>query len=437
MRQIPFLYILVLFGMNGMFTQDVLGQERLKLESTLAMQDVSWDIWGYYDSIAQKEYAVVGSDGITLVDITDASNPVVVSNVPGVANFDHKVWSHYVYSVTGSGTNGSVGHIIDIKDPLNPVLVDSFPSSHNLFIDEKGYMYASNPGVIIYDLNTDPTKPDSLWKGGNEGHDVTVVGDVLYDFHGRYGTNIYDVTDRKKPVLLSFIDDPLVEYHHQGWISKNGKYLYICDELATNAFGDISVWDISDLENPDRVEGFADNTATIHNIYVVGDWALCSYYSAGVRMFDLLNPAFPVMVDEYDTTPDKDEEGFDGVFGVYPFARNNKLLATDRTKGLYIFTIDTNRTNPDPIEQDFSWEIQPTITNANINLSIAKGTQFLQSEVFYLTMYNAIGQLVMKERIKLNDLFYKSYSLSHLQKGIYHIQVSNGTRDLYQKVMKY
>ncbi len=417
-----------------------LSQNRLNLLSHLPMPDVSWDVWAYHDSVTNKDYALIGSNGLTIVDITDPSNPFQVSNVTGVSEFDHKVWKNYVYTASGSGTNGTLGYIIDISDPTNPNLVDSFPSAHNLFIDDKGFMYASNPGVIIYDLNNDPTNPDSLWKGGVEGHDVTVVGDLLYDFHGRYGTNIYDVSDRSNPKLLSYINDPDLEYHHQGWTSKDGKYLYICDELAVSGAWDISVWDITNLDDPEKLGGFADNSATVHNLFVIDDWGYTSYYAAGVRVFDLSDPTDLLLEDEYDTTPDFDEEGYKGVFGIYPVLSKEILIATDRDSGLYIFSFDTARQNQIVQEQPMDMELIPSVTTDKFNVLITRGTEDLSFPYFRLEVHNVLGQILYRREILLNDIYQREISLQAYQKGTYYVTLrglgENDKQIFSRKVIK-
>ena len=53
-------------------------------------------------------------------------------------------------------------------------------------------------------------------------------------------------------------------------------------------------------------------------------------------MLDLTNPTTPVIAYEYDTSPFSGES-FNGAFGVYPFALNNKIFVTDRDDMLFIF----------------------------------------------------------------------------------------------------
>ena len=300
------------------------------------------DVWGYVDS-SGNEYALVGSGGsqgsLTIFDVTNPAQPVLAGQINNVPGFDVKVWKQYAYTVNGSGNDS--GAVIDILDPANPKVVGKFPSSHNLFISENGYMYAEFPGLEISDLNPDPTSPTLVWQGGIEGHDATVVGDRLYDFHGRDATRIYDVSNPANPIVLGSIQSPEIQYNHSGWPTQDGNFLFICDELSNHPGLDFTMWDISDMGNPQLVGGFGDPNATIHNAVIIGNRAYTSYYSAGFRVFDISDPSDPILIGEYDTAP-RTGEGFSnplGTFGVYAFAPSGNIYTSDGEEGLFIFAV--------------------------------------------------------------------------------------------------
>lgn len=307
------------------------------------------DVWGYVDETTGREYALVGHfrdaasrsriSGMSIVDVSNPKQPVVVSTVDNVPGFDIKVWQHYAYTVIGN--SGGLGAIVDLSNPREPKVVGKFPNAHNIFISDDGHLFteASIPPLAIYDLNTSPTQPRRVWGGGKSGHDATVVGNTLYDFHGRDGMNIYDVSEKGSPLLLSAIQDPSIAYFHSGWPSKDGSYLFLCDELSLSPSPDITVWNISDLSNPRRVAKYGDGRATVHNLYVVEDIAFVSYYNAGIRIFDVSNPEKLSLLAEYDTSSG-DREGLGGIigaFGVYPFAPSGNIYVSDSENGLFIF----------------------------------------------------------------------------------------------------
>lgn len=324
------------------------------------------DVWGYFDSSSQKEYALItdNEQGLFIVDVTDPSSPSVASHVAGIPGFDVKVWRHFAYTVTGHGAGS--GAIVDISHPDSPQVVGSFPSSHNIFISDNGFMYLSGGAggqVNIYDLNPDPTNPTPVWsqpqlpplpEGPQSvgGHDVTVVRNRLYDFHGYLGVFIYDVTTPSSPVLLGSIEDRDIVYYHSGWMTEDHQYLFICDELAhfsSPSVADITVWNISDLGNPVKVGQYADVDATAHNLMVMDGFAFTSYYSAGFRVFDISDPAQIFVSAEYDTSPFAGLGWGGGAFGIYPFAPSGNIYISDQTEGLFVFSFsDGTGVSTDP-----------------------------------------------------------------------------------------
>ena len=332
--------------------EDLQEVEKIELLSQLALDGGAGsiaDIWGYVDPATGTEYALVGGLGpqagrLYVVDVSDPIAPVLTAIVENVPGFDVKTYRQYAYTVTGGPDQGAQpdGRIIDLTNPSQPVVVGSFPSSHNLFITDEGLAFLEVPGLRIFDLSEDPLAPTLLWSDTpRNGHDATVVGDRLYDFHGGPGTFIYDIADPSNPVLLGTIQHPQITYHHSGWPTEDGQYLFLCDELATGNLADITVWDISRPEAPRRVIEFADPLASVHNLMIVGDLAYVSYYAAGFRVFDISDPAQPQLLGEYDTSPAA-QEGFVGAWGVYPFAPSGNIYISDRQGGLFIFSVTAN-----------------------------------------------------------------------------------------------
>ncbi len=333
----------------------------LELLARLPLDGDVTDVWGYVDPASGKEYALVGFgnfrpagdpvSGIHIVDVSDPRNPVRVASVTDVAGFDVKVWRNYAYVVSGNGLNGD-GGIVDLTDPENPQTVGFFKSAHNIFITPGGRMFAETQREprIIYDLNPDPKAPLQLWKGGSDGHDAAVIGNRWYDFGADGSTNIFDVSNPSAPRLLGSINSPNIAFHHSGWPTEDGNFLFITDEVADIAQlpFDFTIWDIRDPENPEFVTGF-DDAATAHNLYIRGEFAYVSYYHAGFRIFDISDPRNPRIEQEFDTST-LSGPGFGGAFGVYPFAPSGNIYVSDGETGLHIFSFRkgnlTNQSNP-------------------------------------------------------------------------------------------
>ncbi len=385
--------------------------QTITLKGSLTTGNNGTDIWEYIDDATGKVYAIVGGNGMSIVDVTDPTNPVQVEHLPSVPGFDVKVWKNYVYCATGGGGTAS---IVDISDPTNAVVVGTFPSSHNFHIDERGYMYNAFPGVRIYDLNPDPTNPTFLVQVGSEGHDVTVRGNIMIDSHGSSGTNIYDVTNPATPILLTTITDPTITYHHQGDISTNGDYLYICDELGNHPDADISVWDISDLNNPVRVDDVADPNSTPHNLYVIGDYAYVSHYTAGFKVFDISDPSQLVLADEYDTNT-ATGEGFAGAFGVYPSPITGNIYINDDA-GIFVFGFSELLGVDEETINNFSLYPNPATEIITIN-----SPEFTLNEI---ELFDVLGQSIQSLN-GLNAIGSYQLDLTDLSAGVYFVRINN------------
>ena len=297
------------------------------------------NVVGYVDASTQREYAIVGDnhDKVYIVDVTDPGAARISAQIDGVPGFDVKTWGHYLYTCDGN-TSGNDSRVIDIADPSQPIVHPAgFPSAHTLQISSTGILYAEFPGLRIYDLTT-PTTPTHLFQSGGEGHDSTPKGtDRLFDFHGRDGTVIWDVSNPADPDTLGVIADPSIVFHHSGDVTADQRYLYLCDELAGGTTPDITIWDIQDPGSPVRV-GQLNESATVHNIYVIGDLAYVAYYSAGFRVYDISNPTQPSLAGQYDTSK-RTGEGFIGAIGAYVYLPSGNILVCDIENGLFVFTV--------------------------------------------------------------------------------------------------
>jgi choice-of-anchor B domain-containing protein len=308
------------------------------------------NVWGWINPATHIEYALVGDwfGGFYIVDVSDPMTPFVVTKYTGASAFDLKVWGTYLYCCDGNAS-GRDTRIVDISTPGVPVLLPTkMRSCHTISISTRGNMFFEYEGVTGYDLVNNPEDPDSLFHIINQGHDSTPRDDRLYDFNGGV-LNIWDISDPANPVHLGGDNDPTVGYYHGGDESPDRNYLYVCDEFAVSPNPDIVIYDISDPTMPTRIGDINDPTSRVHQLYVSGNLMFVGYYTAGFKVFDITNPAVPVLADTYDTSPFQTENGpdvYSGAYNAYPYTPGGIVYVADHPEGLFLFSVEGHTGQP-------------------------------------------------------------------------------------------
>ncbi len=347
------------------------------------------DVWGWTDPQSGREYALVGrTDGTAFIDVTDASSPNYLGNLPktegsrGNAWRDIKVYDNHAFIVAdGAGQHGmQVFDLTRLRDVTNgPVTFnedahyDAIASAHNIVINEEtGFAYAvgvnsggETCGGGLHMINVQqPTHP--VFEGcfsdttsGNSGtgysHDAMCI---IYDgpdtdYVGKeicFGSNenklsIADVSDKANPVFIASASYPNVGYAHQGWVTEDHKYFFMNDEgderNAEQAEEPMAgtrtlIWDIQDLDDPLMVKEHFGETFTIdHNLYVKGNLMYQSNYVSGLRILDISDPENPKEVGFLDTVPGSEEIEFDGSWSNYPYFESGTIVVSSGAEGVF------------------------------------------------------------------------------------------------------
>ncbi len=366
--------------------------EEVDLLSFLPIDDVGGgrgvivnDVWGWTDPQTKREYAVVGrSNGTSFIDVTDASNPVYVADLPATEGSnpnawrDVKVYKDHAYVVADNvGKHGM--QVFDMRELRN---LESFPttveataiydkiySAHNVVVDEALehlYIVAASGGgetcgggYHMVDVS-DPGAPEfagcfsdpSSGAGGNHIHDAQCV---IYDGPDEehrskeicFGANasvfsIADVSDKENPKTLSALDYPNVAYVHQGWLTEDQRYFYINDE--GDEVGGLTprtrtlIWDVEDLDDPVFVKAHMGTTAASdHNFYIRGNLMYQSNYVSGLQILDISDPLNPTQVGSFDTVPwGENAPGFAGSWSNYPYFESGTIVVSSITEGVFL-----------------------------------------------------------------------------------------------------
>jgi choice-of-anchor B domain-containing protein len=217
-------------------------------------------------------------------------------------------------------------HMIDINEPKEPTYAGCF--------QEHGYIHDTQ--CVVYE------GPDRRYHGREicfNSNGIAYSTDPTANF-----VSIVDVTDKDDPVSLARLGYAGSGYSHQGWLTPDQAYFLHGDEgdeILTGVGTTTRVWDVSDLENPEVIQVFENETASIdHNLYTQGRYAYASNYTSGLRVYDTrdLGGAGLREVAYFDVYPENDNATFEGgTWSNYPYFRQKGVVAVSSIdRGLFI-----------------------------------------------------------------------------------------------------
>ena len=336
-------------------------QTNLTLQANLPFDDNLSDIWGYTDSTG-REYAIVGLNNSTaIVDITDPTAPVIISDIPGPRSIWRDIKTYKDHAFVTTDNSGLGLHVLDLSNLPNPLdstdhyfwspfipELDSMQLKvcHNLYItEETGIAYLAgcnlnSGGVFMVDV----TNPDSLAYidalDPRYSHDVYVRNDTVYSSDISAGFfSIMDATDKANAVLLATQNTPR-NFTHNTWLSDNSQVLFTTDERGNASVGAYDISDLSDIKFLDEFKpaGSLNKGLIPHNVHVLNDFLVISFYKEGVIIVDAAKPDNLIEVGNYDTYPGEDFNGFSGTWGAYPFFPSGTVVASDIGNGLFVLS---------------------------------------------------------------------------------------------------
>lgn len=244
-----------------------------------------------------REGAADRRNGLVVAQLYDPAHPVpiaeftdgVTAGVHSSFVFRQEPWGTHVF-LTNNGTGAM--HVLDLNDPYNPREVaqwrtprpDAARTLHDVDVqDGLAYMSYWNDGLVILDVGNGV-------KGGSPMN-PQLVSWIKYDLNEEYR----DVEARHGPGFIRGT--------HTAW--RHGKYVFVGDEVfpagdvegardasAARAFGNLHVFDVSDLESPVRVAWWKPDYGGVHNLWAAGDTLYMGAYNAGFRTFDISGELF-------------------------------------------------------------------------------------------------------------------------------------------------
>jgi choice-of-anchor B domain-containing protein len=330
------------------------------------------DIWGWADPETHKEYALMGSTkGLEFIDITTPTKPVYLGALQPKADGtliwqDVEVYKDHAYVVCDLAPCGvqvfDLTHLRDApQQPQTwvPDFVYPVPIAHTIDIDtETGFAFvngsfAFDGGPHVLDLS-DPAHPVPagfiLDDGYTHDSHCRVYHGPDKDYRGKEicfnfnedSMNVYDVTDKMAPVLLSKSTYKGASYTHSGWLTEDHRYIITADETDEETFKfptTTYIWNVTDLSKPKLINAFRHKTTAIdHNNYVLGDVVYQANYNAGLRIADLRDVAKGQLIEVgyFDIVPASDEATYDGAWAAYPYLPSGNVIVSGMGQGLFV-----------------------------------------------------------------------------------------------------
>ena len=110
-----------------------------------------------------------------------------------------------------------------------------------------------------------------------------VVGDYLYLGGGNQGMQIFDISDRSNPQLLSSVGSSAETYN----VMVVGNYAYAAD-MASG----VKIIDITNPNSP-SVTSTIDTNGLAFDVYVSGNYLYISDYNQSFKIYDISDPSNP------------------------------------------------------------------------------------------------------------------------------------------------
>jgi hypothetical protein len=285
--------------------------------------------------------------------------------------------------------------IVDLGDPAIPVFLGRVDTSdclagnpgvcahgkvHTISIqrfnvgdieNEERYLYTSDnssPTVKVTDVSN-PSSPQLIASislpynaptnsATMDAHEVVVRNNQLYVASKNPGSSstdgwihIYDVSTPSAPVLINnFLSGAST---HTAMPTADGKTLVVAEE-RTN--GNVKLYNIEDPQNPVLVQTLNESNVcqfyngdgncsdvsekridahSPHHVHIYGNLLFLPWYEAGLQVFNIADPANPVYVGAFDTSPGN-VDNFSGNWGVDLSLGLDRLLISDRQRGLLV-----------------------------------------------------------------------------------------------------
>ncbi len=312
-------------------------------------------LWGgCYNVAVYGDYALyVKSYGLEIADITDPSNPALVSNLVLAGECRDLAISGDIAYVAHSESGV---HIVDISDPAAPSHIGSYSTLERCIIIEVHndllYYCVGNGDVQIVDV-ADPANPQYVTTiyTPDEVRGFAFEGAYVFITEGPSGLEVYDISTPSAPILVGSFDGTAggIDASYRS-IAISGDYAFIADyAYSTESHpGGFQVLNISD-----PTDIYRETIYPIHLLYdlvLVGNTVYISTQTTGLHSFDVSDPVNPVLLDNVTETE----------YVKYLAPHDSYLLSASSVNNIYDIS--------DPVNIDIVYEDPMLSQNCGLSL---------------------------------------------------------------------
>ena len=273
-------------------------QPSLQLQATYYNYAI-WDA-AYSDSLV---YIACGENGLVVLDVTDPSDPMVVSefDTPGFAKC-LKIQGNYVIiaDLKGSGIR-----IVDVSNPESPFEAGVVLTEGNAFsLAIQGdiiYVADGKKGISIIDYS-DPVEPELI---GNcpdipDALGIDVQGNYAYVSAYLNGLYVVDVSVPAAPFITGHLDLPPVEDFYPG-LARN---VCVRDTIAYVAdYGcGLRIVDITNSQAPELIFSLYLGISNVYDVDVEEEYAFVANEYGGLDVVDVSEPTSPFITSEVSSS---------------------------------------------------------------------------------------------------------------------------------------
>lgn len=292
------------------------------------------------DVEGQLAYLAGEGGTLTIVDISDSANPVVVGGPhlvvehPGdgdLENMDVAGGLAYL-AVESDGLT-----VVDVRNPAQPIQLGHYTGDAQAVhvIDSLAFLGIDQDFKVI-----EVSNPTNLVLVGQVGlgdypEDVFVTNEQAYVVLEAGRLQLIDVSNSALPVLIGSCRLPILA--HDVGVFAAGAFVYVADSSAG-----LQIIDVSNPASP-FIAGQHRGAGYAINVQVAGPYAFVAAYGSGLQVFEVSNPSVPYWISTFTNNPwtlDLAVQG-DRAYGVgeagwwtiqgsaYTFVRGESFLVAD------------------------------------------------------------------------------------------------------------